>query len=81
VSVGSSRPARRVARAGVTIGCAPLRAVLDAPGFGFGAAGGGLVRVGGRGGLAEQGVVAAPGALVRGLVVVDGVAGPWPTAR
>jgi hypothetical protein len=65
----------------VTIDCAVLQAVLGAHGLGLGAAGGRLVRERRRGGLAQQGVVAAPGALVGGPVVVDGVPGAQPAAR
>jgi hypothetical protein len=70
-----------VAWPGVTIGCAVLEAVLVAQALGLGAAGRGLVRERRRGGLAQQGVVAAAGALVGGLVVVDGVPGAQAATR
>ncbi len=61
------RPCRWPARVG------GLEAVLVAQGVGLGAAGVGLVRVAGGGGLGPEAFVAAPGAVVRGVVVMVGV--------
>src|SRR6266508_4370986 len=67
------RTRRRTRMAGDLLSRAGLQAVLGAELLGLGAAGGGLLREPGRGGLGAQPVVAAPGAVVGGLVVVVGV--------
>src|SRR6266508_6131959 len=55
-----------------------LQAVLVAHGVCLGAAGVGLVREAGAGGLGPEALVAAPGAGVRGVVVVVGVRATQP---
>src|SRR6266508_3218810 len=67
------RTRRRTRMAGDLLSRAGLQAVLGAELLGLGAAGGGLLREPGGGGLGAQAVVAAPGAVVGGLVVVVGV--------